>query len=112
MNAKTTTKQNNVENERDMVMFGLFNDGGNAYSSRNDEHWYWSVSDGETAAEFRKRLKRQGEHKAQTNYYEYIKGSYGVRVFKDINQFVKAANKVGLNPNLSEYEYLLEQQSK
>lgn len=93
-----------TEDERDMTLFGIFNDGGNCWSSRDDENWYWATSDGETAAEFRARLNRAGERMAQKNYREYVKGSYGVRVFKNIEDFKKACEKVGLSPNLSDYE--------
>ncbi len=94
-----------VEDERDMTLFGIFNDGGNCYSSRDDENWYWAVSEGETAQEFRARLKRAGERKAQTNYREYVKSpTYGVRVFKSIEEFKKACDKVGLQPDLREFE--------
>ena len=91
--------------EREITMFGIFNDGGNCYSSRDDGNWYWSASEDETAAEFRARLKRAGERKAQQNYREYVKSpTYGVKIFKDIEQFKKACEKVGLHPNLSDYE--------
>lgn len=63
------------------------------------------TSDGETAAEFRARLKRACERKAQQNYREYCKHPlYGVKVFKNLEQFKKAANKVGLHPDTREYE--------
>lgn len=94
----------NIEDERDMTLFGIFNDGGNCWSSRDDENWYWSTSEGETAAEFRARLRRAGERMAQKNYREYVKSSYGVRVFKNIDDFKAACAKVGLHPNLSDYE--------
>lgn len=92
--------------ERDMIMFGLFHDGGNCYHSGDDDYrWYWATSDGETEKEFRARLKRAGERKAQQNYREYCKHpNYGVRVFKNLEQFKKAALKVGLHPNTKEYE--------
>lgn len=93
-----------IDDERDMTLFGIFNDGGNCWSSRDDEEWYWATSDGETAAEFRARLRRAGERMAQKNYREYVKSSYGVRVFKNIDDFKAACAKVGLNPNLSDYE--------
>lgn len=94
----------NIEDERDMTLFGIFNDGGNCWSSRDDENWYWTTSEGETAAEFRDRLRRAGERMAQKNYREYVKSSYGVRVFKNIDDFKAACAKVGLHPNLSDYE--------
>jgi len=92
--------------ERDMIMFGLFHDGGNCYHSGDDDYrWYWMTSEGETAAEFRARLRRAGERKAQQNYREYCKHpSYGAKVFKNLEQFKKAANKVGLHPDTKEYE--------
>lgn len=94
-----------VEDERDITMFGIFNDDGNCYSANDDGNWYWSTSEGETAAEFRARLKRSGERKAQQNYREYVKSpTYGVKIFKDIEKFKQACEKVGLNPNLRDYE--------
>lgn len=94
-----------VENERDITMFGIFNDGGNCYSANDDGNWYWSASEGETAAEFKARLKRSGERKAQQNYREYVKSpTYGVKIFKDIEKFKQACEKVGINPNLRDYE--------
>ena len=94
-----------VEDERDITMFGIFNDGGNCYSANDEGNWYWSASEGETAAEFKARLKRSGEHKAQQNYREYVKSpTYGVKIFKDIEKFKQACEKVGLNPNLRDYE--------
>ena len=94
-----------VEYERDITMFGIFNDGGNCYTAHDEGNWYWTTSDGETAAEFRARLKRAGERKAQQNYREYCKSpTYGVQIFKDIEKFKKACEKVGINPNLRDYE--------
>lgn len=91
--------------EREITMFGIFNDGGNCYSSHDEGHWYWSASEDETAAEFKARLKRSGERKAQQNYREYVKSpTYGVKIFKDIEKFKQACEKVGLNPNLSDYQ--------
>ena len=89
----------------DAVQFyGIFNDGGNCWSRyRGSERWYWSkswVDEGETQAEFRKRLRRLGECKAQENYREYVRGSYGVKTFSDVNAFLKAAKAVGLEPAL------------
>lgn len=94
-----------TEDEREITMFGIFNDGGNCYSSNDDGHWYWSASEGETAKEFRARLMRSGERKAQQNYREYVKSpTYGVKIFKDIEKFKQACEKVGLNPNLTDYQ--------
>lgn len=90
--------------ERDITMFGIFNDGGNCWSSRSNENWYWSASEGETEKEFRARLRRQGERHAQQNYREYVRCSYGVRVFKDLEMFKRACEKVGIHPDLKEYE--------
>ena len=83
-------------------LYGLYNDGGNCWSRYgNSERWYWTMSwadEGETAAEFRKRLRRMGEGKAQQNYHEYVRGSYGVKVFSKWEDFERAARRVGLNP--------------
>lgn len=90
------------ENATATQYFGLFNDGGNCWSRYGGgERWYWAkswASEGETQADFRKRLRRMGEAKAQQNYREYVRGSYGVKTFSNWNDFEKAARKVGLNP--------------
>ena len=103
-NRQLVNEDNEEETEPPAVkqLYGLYNDGGNCWSRYgNSERWYWTTSwadEGETAAEFRKRLRRMGEGKAQRNYHEYVRGSYGVKVFSKWEDFEKAARRVGLNP--------------
>ncbi len=104
-----------LPDERDITMFGIFNDGGNCFTYLNSgnssgdasRNWYWSASEGETAKEFRARLNRAAKRKAESNYNYYVDGgpgSWGVKIFKNIEDFKKACEKIGLHPNLSEYE--------
>lgn len=84
------------------ILYGLFSDGGNCYSSRDDANWFWSTTDYQTRTEFRKNLKRAGELRASRNYGEYDPSSIKVRVFTSKEAFLKAAKKVGLNPAMGD----------
>ena len=83
-----------------ITLYGLFSDGGNCYSSRDDANWAWSISNNETRTEFRKRLKRAGELRASKGYREYDPSSIEVKVFTSKEAFIRAAKKVGINPKL------------
>lgn len=87
------------------VLYALFSDGGNCYSSRDDDNWYWASTQDdptETRAEFSKRLRRACDNKASRNYREYVPGSGKVKIFSSKEEFIRAANKVGINPKFDD----------
>lgn len=97
----SVTAEETPEDLEPKVLYGLFSDGGNCYSSRDDDNWYWASTEDdptETRAEFSKRLHRACDRKASYNYREYCPGSGKVRIFSSKEEFIKAANKVGINP--------------
>lgn len=95
-----------MENKEDNVqMFALFSDGGNCYSRYDDANWYWTASQyDEDEKSFKKRVRAQAKRKAETNYREYLANSMKCKFFKSIDKFKKECAKVGITPNLSEYE--------
>lgn len=112
----TEEQKAEIVNECDQTFFGVFHDGGNCFSYMNrsreeadkSRNWYWSASDGETKAEFRKRLFRQAKYHESHDYNYYCPSehasSYGVKVFTNIKDFKKFCERVGMHPDLSEYE--------
>lgn len=97
--------------DEDVQMFALYSDGGNCFSSKSSDpryqDWHWTASEyGETRREFTARAKRQAEDAAAYGYHYYVggQGARTVKIFTDIEKFKAACQKVGMNPNLSEYE--------
>lgn len=82
------------------ILYGLFSDGGNCYSSRDDANWYWMSTEDNpdmTRTEFSKALERAGRRRAENNYREYCPQSIKTKVFTSKETFLKACEKVGLN---------------
>ena len=99
----SVTAEETPEDLEPKVLYGLFSDGGNCYSTRDydTDNWYWASTEDdptETRAEFSKRLRRACDRKASQNYREYVPGSGKVKIFSNKEDFIKAANKVGINP--------------